>query len=75
MFLIFARTIASPNLNSDFTETAEPSDMSTVFITSFKVVRISEELGQHHILVTADLAIYSKAQRIMWSRPEPLGAK
>ena len=45
--------------------------MSTIFTTYLKLVRISEELGQHHILVTAVLAIYSKAQQIMWSRPEP----
>ena len=41
---------------------ASPSDMSTIFTTLLKLVRISEELGQHHVLVTADLAIYSKAQ-------------
>ena len=51
---------------------ASLSDMSTIFTTLLKLVRISEELGQHHILVKADLAIYSKAQRILWSRPEPL---
>ena len=32
-------------------------------------------MGQDHILVTADLAIYSKAQQIMWSKPEPLVGK
>ena len=49
--------------------------MSTIFTNLLKLVRISEELGQHHILVTADLAIYSKAQQFLWSRPEPLEAK
>jgi len=49
--------------------------MSTIFTTFLKLVRISEELGQQHILVTADLAIYSKAQQILWSRPEPLVGK
>ena len=49
--------------------------MSTIFTNLLKPVRISEELGQHHILVTADLAIYSKAQQILWSRPEPLVGK
>ncbi len=33
------------------------------------------ELGQHHILVTADLAIYSKAQQILWSKQLPLQGK
>ena len=54
---------------------ASPSDMSTIFTTLLKLVRISEELGQHHILVTANLAIYSKAQQSLWSRPEPLVGK
>ena len=49
--------------------------MSTIVITLLKLVRISEELGQHHILVTADLAINSKAQHLLWSRPEPLVGK
>ena len=54
---------------------ASPYDMCTIFTTLLKLVRISEELGQHHILVKADLAIYSKAQRILWSRPGPLVGK
>ena len=54
---------------------ASPSDFSTIFTTLLKLVNISEELGQNHILVTADLAIYSKAQQILWSRPEPLVGK
>jgi hypothetical protein len=32
-------------------------------------------LGQSYILVTADLAIYSKAQQIMWSKPEQFEGK
>jgi hypothetical protein len=43
--------------------------------TIFTTLRIYEELGQHHILATADLAIYSKAQHILWSRPDPLVGK
>ncbi|XP_014680008.1 PREDICTED: uncharacterized protein LOC106819957 [Priapulus caudatus] len=54
---------------------ASPSDLSTIFTTLLRLVHISEELGQHHILITADLAIYSKAQQILWSRPEPLVGK
>ena len=34
-----------------------------------RLVQLAAELGQHHILVTADLAIYSKAQQILWSKP------
>ena len=54
---------------------ASPSDFSTIFTTLLKLVNISEELGQNHILVTADLAIYSKAQQILWSTPELLVGK
>ncbi len=54
---------------------ASPSDLSTIFTTLLRLVQIAKELGQHHILITADLAIYSKAQQILWSRPEPLVGK
>jgi hypothetical protein len=35
-----------------------------------KLASIAVALGQGRILVTADLAIYSKAQQIMWTQPE-----
>ncbi len=40
-----------------------------------QLVQLAAELGQHHILVTADLAIYSKAQQILWRKPLPLQGK
>jgi hypothetical protein len=51
---------------------APPSDMSTIYTALVKLVEISHRLGQSHILVTADLAIYSKAQEILWSKPAAL---
>ena len=54
---------------------ASPSDLSTIFTTLLRLVEIAQELGQYHILVTADLAIYSKAQQILWSRPKSLEGK
>ena len=54
---------------------ASPSDLSTIFTTLLRLVEIAQELGQSHILVTADLAIYSKAQQILWSRPKSLEGK
>ena len=54
---------------------ASPSDLSTIFATLLRLVHIFEELGRHHILITTDLAIYSNAQQIMWSKPEPLVGK
>ena len=39
------------------------------------LVKVAEKLGQSHILVTADLAIYSKAQQILWDKPEILDPK
>ena len=42
-------------------------------------VKISDnsrmKLGQSHIFVTADLAIYSKAQQSLWDKPEILDEK
>lgn len=40
-----------------------------------QLVQLAADLGQDHILVTADLAIYSKAQQILWSEPLPLQGK
>ena len=39
------------------------------------LVKVAEKLGQSHILVTADLTIYSKAQQICWDKPEILDGK
>ena len=54
---------------------APPSDQSTIYTILKNLVQVSEKLGQHHILVTADMAIYSKAQQILWSKPSVLDGK
>ena len=54
---------------------APPSDFSTIFTTLLKLVAIADKLGQSHILVTADLAIYSKAQQILWTEPDVFAGK
>ncbi len=52
-----------------------PSELSTIYTSMIRLVQLAAELGQHHILVTADLAIYSKAQQILWSKQLPLQGK
>ena len=54
---------------------ALPSDYSTIYTTLVKLVHLATELRQGHILVTADLAIYSKVQQIVWAKPEPLAGR
>ena len=54
---------------------APPSDLSTIYTALITLVKVAKKLGQSHILVTADLAIYSKAQRILWDKPEILDGK
>jgi len=54
---------------------APPTDLSTIYTTLLKLVAVAEKLGQPHILVTGDLAIYLKAQQILWSKPESLAGK
>ena len=44
---------------------APPSDLSTIYSALITLVKVAEKLGQSDILVTADLAIYSKAQQIL----------
>ncbi|KAL8573646.1 hypothetical protein ACOMHN_007199 [Nucella lapillus] len=54
---------------------APPTDLSTIYTTLLKLVAVAEKLRQPHILVTGDLAIYLKAQQILWSKPESLAGK
>jgi hypothetical protein len=54
---------------------APPSDFSTIYTTLLKLVETATALGQEHILVTADLAIYSKAVQILWTEPDPLAGR
>ena len=49
---------------------APPSNFSTVYTAILRLICIAKSQAQPHILVTADLAIYSKAQQIIWSKPE-----
>lgn len=49
---------------------APPTDFSTIHTIIQKLVKIAMTQGQHHILVTADLAIYSKAQQILWEKTD-----
>ena len=52
-----------------------PTDLTTIYTALQKLVALAEKLGQSHILVTADVGIYSKAQEIQWSKPESLSRK
>ena len=54
---------------------APPSVFSTILATLLKLVAIADKSGQTHILVMADLAIYSKAQQILWNKPDVLYSK
>lgn len=51
---------------------APPTDLSTIYTALVNLVEFASNLGQSHIFVTADLAIYSKAQQILWSKPKSL---
>ena len=54
---------------------APPSDFSTIYTNLLKLVEIANALGQEHVLVTADLAIYRKAEQILWTDPDPLAGR
>lgn len=44
----------------------------TIYIGLLQLTRVAEKQKQNHIIVTADLAIYSKAQEILWNHPSRL---
>ena len=50
---------------------APPTDLTAIYT----ILQIAEKLDQSHILVTADCAIYSKAQHILWNKPPLLDGK
>lgn len=54
---------------------APPTGLSTTYTAVQRLVTLAEKLGQSHILVTADLSVYSKAQEILWTKPESLSGK
>ena len=54
---------------------ASPTELSTIYTSLLNLVAVSHKLDQSHILVTADMAIYSKAQEILWSKPTTLEGK
>ena len=54
---------------------APPANLTTIYTILLRLVQIAEKLDQSHILVTADCAIYSKAQHILWNKPAFLDGK
>ena len=52
-----------------------PTDFDTIYTILVHLVKLAESLDQSHILVTADMAIYSRAQEILWAQPAALAGK
>jgi hypothetical protein len=52
-----------------------PTEYDTIYSTLLHLTKIAETLNQKHLVVTADLAIYSKAQEILWLHSDTLGSK
>ena len=67
---VYPATVRCPPFPS-----APPAEMNTMYTSLVKLVAVADKLGQKHSLVTADLAIYSKAQKILRSKPELLVGK
>ncbi|CAG9759446.1 unnamed protein product [Ceutorhynchus assimilis] len=48
-----------------------PTEFDTIYTSMVRLVELANAIKQNHIIITADLAIYSKAQEILWNNPEP----
>ena len=59
-----------PSLHS-----SPPTDLNTIYTILLRLVQTAEKLDQSHIFVTADCAIYSKAQHILWNKLALLDGK
>ena len=54
---------------------APPTYLTTTYAILLRLVQIADKLDQSHILVTAECAIYSKAQHILWNKLALLDGK
>ena len=41
-----------------------PSDLSTIYTALVEIVKTCDSMGHDHVLVTADMAIYSNSQQL-----------
>ena len=54
---------------------SSPNELLTVYTALVTLVSVAEKLGQKYIFIAADLAIYSRAQKILWNNPPLLAGK
>lgn len=54
---------------------ALPSDLKTTRTMLSRILKLVNQLGQHHILVTVTMLIYNKAQQIPWTHLPELDGK
>lgn len=54
---------------------APPTEFDTIFTAMVRLVELAEKLNQDHIIITADLSIYSKAREILWNNSPELTGK
>lgn len=49
-----------------------PTEYDTIYTSMVRLLQLAKKLNQSHIVITADLAIYSKAREILWNNPPDL---
>jgi hypothetical protein len=52
-----------------------PTEFDTIYTAMLRLVQLAQNLNQKHIIIAADLAIYSKAQEILWNEPPAISGK
>lgn len=52
-----------------------PTELDTIYTSMVRLVELATELNQSHVVITADLSIYSKAREILWNDPPKLKDK
>lgn len=52
-----------------------PTEYDTIYTAMLRIVELANKINQQHVIITADLAIYSKARDILWNKPAPLEGK
>lgn len=67
---IFQKDIPVTNITYLPFINGQPSDINVIFTSLTRLSEIAMAVGQGHMLVTADMVIYSKAVEILWANPE-----
>ena len=52
---------------------AQAQDLDTLSTVVLRCKKVADELGQHHVVLTVDEALFCKLTELKWAKPEYQG--